>query len=129
MIHFARARFSLVMGSTGHFDPFLCRCGRLIEPCYPDSPWICWECEVVCRCPIVAAIWRQVLPHQEPELGLVWAIAAFSAPYLTTRRRLHFLRMVLMSRDSCFQSLTYYHGGTGGWLGASLRERISWTDF
>ena len=114
MIGFARARFGFVMGSTGRFDPLLCRCGRSILRCYPDSPWICWECEVVCRCKFLDRILRQVLPHRELDPYSVRVIAAFSAPYLTLRRRLHFLRMVLLGRDSCFRPLTYFHGRLAG---------------
>jgi len=70
------------------------------------------------ECPITASIIKL-----DPKK---WASRMFSSRqgpgYLTTRRRLHFLRMVLMSRDSCFQSLTYYHGGLAGSI--SEREEI-----
>ena len=100
------------MGSRAVFSPELCgRCKRLVvEPCYPDGPEVCSECDVRCRCPFVAVFLRHIL-RREPPTDMVATVAGFWATNRTHGRRLHFLQSVLMlSRNSCFRQFTFFGG-------------------
>ena len=115
--HLARARnlLMLPMGSRALFSPELCfQCERfVVEPCYPDWPEVCSECEVRCRCPFVAVFLRHIL-RLEPNAEMVAAVAGFCATNRTLRQRLHFLHNVLLSRNSCFRQFTFFSGGISG---------------
>ena len=103
------------MGSRALFSPELCgRCERLVvEPCYPDGPEVCSECEVRCRCPFVAVFLRHIL-RREPPTDMVATVAGFYATNRAPGRRLHFLHNVLLSRNSCFRPFTFCGGGVDG---------------
>ena len=102
------------MGSLPRFYPEECaHCRRfLVDPCYPPL-YLCAECLVVCRSPILVRLLRQRL-GREPDAGMVATIAGFWAPRTLRRRRLHFLHAVLISGRSCFQKFTFFYSGLSG---------------
>ena len=102
------------MGSLPPFHPEQCvHCRRfVVDPCYPRL-WLCSECDVICRSPILVRLLRQRL-RREPDAGMVATIAGFCAPDTSRRRRLYFLWAILISPRSCFQKFTFFHGGRSG---------------
>ena len=135
-------RFLLMrLCSMALFSPELCdRCERfVVEPCYPDWPEVCSECEVRGRCPFVAVFLRHIL-RREPLTDMVATVAGFCATNRTPGRRLHFLHSVLLSRNSCFRQFTFCGGGFDGsisqtedvldrimsFLGKGMLQYIEW---
>ena len=114
------------MGSQPLFVLEECvQCHRHVkEPCYP---WVgmCSECDVNYWSPLVLA----ELPHSlepEPHNFLLTKILPFLVVNRIQSCRLHFLRMVLTSRDCVFRRFTYYSGGINGTVSETedLLDRI-----
>ena len=81
-----------------------CKCyiceDRLVELCY-HPVLICMDCDARARSLFVLPILRQRL-HMEPNPEMVMSIARFAGPCLHLRRRLFFLREVLLADNSYF---------------------------
>ena len=82
-----------------------------MEPCYLHV-LICLECDARARSLFVVPILRQRL-EMEPNPEIVMSIARFAGPYLDMRRKLFFLRAVLLGYNSYFHMFCDFSGGPG----------------
>ena len=92
------------------FKCYLCE-DRLVERCY-HRVLICMDCDARARSLFVLPILRQRL-RMEPTLEMVMTIARFAGPCLDMRRKLHYLRAVLLSYNSRFHHFIEDYGGPG----------------